>query len=142
MKNLVSLIDVNVIMDYLLEREGYFEYAQRLFEYCSDSIIDGYVAFHSMSIISYVLRKHHPAEECRQALYQVTDLLTVVSASHNAVVYAIGDENFSDFEDCLQEKCALNINADYIVTNDVKDFAASQVKAVTPAELLKIIFNS
>ena len=35
MKNMVILIDVNVIMDYLLEREGHFEYAQRLFEYCT-----------------------------------------------------------------------------------------------------------
>ncbi len=141
MKNMDILIDVNVIMDYLLERERYFEHAQRLFEYCTESIVNGYVAFHSMSIISYVLRKY-PDEERRQALYKITGLLTVVSASHNAVVYAIGDENFSDFEDCLQEKFALNINADYIVTNNVKDFAASKVPAVTPAEMVEIINNS
>lgn len=140
MKNMVILIDVNVIMDYLLEREGHFEYTRRLFEYCAEPFIDGYVAFHSMSIISYVLRKH-PDEERKQALYKVTDLLTVVSASHNAVVYAIGDKNFSDFEDCLQEKCALNINADYIVTRNVKDFAASEIPAVTPAEMIEIINN-
>ena len=141
MKNMAILIDVNVIMDYLLERGRYFEYAQRLFKYCSESLVDGYIAFHSMSIISYVLRKY-PDEERRQALYKTTDLLTVVSASHNSVVYAIGDENFSDFEDCLQEKCALNVNADYIVTSNVKDFATSKVPAVTPAEMVEIILHS
>lgn len=141
MKNMDILIDVNVIMDYLLEREKYFEYAQRLFKYCAESRVNGYVAFHRLSIISYVLRKY-PDEERRQALYKITGLLTVVSASHNAVVYAIGDENFSDFEDCLQEKCALQAGADYIVTSNVKDFAASKVPAVTPAEMVELINNS
>ena len=68
-------------------------------------------------------------------------MLTVTSASHEEVVDAIQNENFSDFEDCLQEKCALNVGADFIVTNNVKDFSASQIPAVTPAEILEVIFN-
>ena len=138
---MVLLIDANVILDYFLVRRPHFNKAHRLLTKCLEPSVKGCVSFHSMSIISYVLRKH-PDEERKQALYKVTDLLTVVSASHNAVVYAIGDKNFSDFEDCLQEKCALNINSDYIVTNNVKDFSASEIPAVTPAELLEIIHSA
>ena len=49
------------------------------------------------------------------------------------------DDNFSDFEDCLQMQCALSLRADYIVTRNVKDFAASEIPAVTPEEFLNIL---
>ncbi len=141
MKNLVVLVDANVILDYYQEREEHFAYVQRFLEYCTTHGIKGYVAFHSISIIWYALRKG-PKEERRNILRAVTKLLTVVSASHEAVVDAIGDENFPDFEDCLQEKCALQCDADYIVTRNVKDFASSKIPAVTPAKMCEIISQS
>lgn len=141
MKNLVILIDANVILDYYKEREGHFAYAQRLLEYCTVSIVKGYVAFHSMSIIWYALRKC-PNKDRRNILREIAKLLTVTAAPHKSVVDAINAENFPDFEDCLQEKCALKVNADYIVTRNVKDFETSQVKAVTPSEMIEIICNS
>ena len=36
----------------------------------------------------------------------------------------------------------LQIGADYIVTRNVKDFAASKIPAVTPAEMVEIIFRT
>ena len=42
---------------------------------------------------------------------------------------------WNDFEDCLVARCAEKIGADYIVTRNVKGFAASKVEAVTPEEL-------
>ena len=72
----------------------------------------------------------------------MTNFLTVAGASHNAVVRAILNEDFPDFEDCLQEKCALEVGADYIITRNVKDFSASEIPAVTPAEMIEIICNS
>ena len=34
------------------------------------------------------------------------------------------------------------INADYIVTNNIKDFAASTISAVIPADMLKILVKN
>jgi len=140
MKNLVILVDTNIILDYYEEREGHFEDAKRVLEYCTTPVIEGYMAFHSVSIIWYALRKA-PQQVRRNILREITKLLTVTAAQHSAVVDAVNNESFSDFEDCLQAKCALQVNADYIVTRNVKDFTASKVPAVTPAELLEIINN-
>ena len=137
---MVALIDTNVILDYLLERQPQFNDSACVLRLCRNQQLKGFVAFHSISVIWYLMRKH-PPEERRKALTEVTDMLTVTSASHEEVVNAIQNENFSDFEDCLQEKCALNVGADFIVTNNVKDFSASQIPAVTPAEILEVIFN-
>jgi len=139
---MVLLIDANVVLDYVCQREPHYECVNRLIDLTQKFKCKTYVAFHSMSVIWYVLRKHAENSRRRELLFGITDVFTVTSASHEAVVDAIGDENFSDFEDCLQEKCALQCGADYIVTRNVKDFAASKIPAVTPAKMCEIISQS
>ncbi|MBR5913108.1 MAG: PIN domain-containing protein [Selenomonadaceae bacterium] len=139
---MVLLIDANVVIDYIMIRKPQYDDAIKLIDYCRKFKVKTYVAFHSVSIIWYILRKNFPPQERRPILLSITDLLTVTAAPHESVVDAINSEDFPDFEDCLQEKCALEVDADYIVTGNVKDFETSQVKAVTPAEMLEIIFNS
>ena len=136
------LFDTNAILDYLLVREPQYNYVSNLIDLSQQRRIKTYVAFHSMSIIWYLMRKNFSPVERRKFLLKVTNIFIVVSAPQDAVVEAILNENFPDFEDCLQEKCALNVNADYIITSNVKDFAASKVPAVTPAEMVGIINNS
>ena len=48
MKNMVLLIDTNVIMDYLLIRQPFFKEAARIMFCCQRKNIQGYVAFHSL----------------------------------------------------------------------------------------------
>ena len=139
---MVLLIDTNVVLDYLLVREAQYCNAARIIDYCQQFKVKSYIAFHSVSIIWYNLRKHFQSKERRQLLLSITNFFTVTGASHNAVVRAILNEDFPDFKDCLQEKCALEVGADYIVTNNIKDFSASEIPAVTPAEMIEIICNS
>ena len=54
-------------------------------------------------------------------------------------VEALEREEFSDFEDCLQDECAKGIGADYIITRNVKDFEQSKVPAITPEQFLEIV---
>ena len=139
---MVLLIDTNVVIDYSLVRKPYYDDVLKLPDYCDKLKIQTYIAFHSVSVIWHVLRKHFPPQERRPILSEITELFTVTAAPHSAVVDAVRNESFPDFEDCLQEKCALQVNADYIVTRNVKDYETSQVKAVTPAEMIEIISNS
>jgi len=54
------------------------------------------------------------------------------------IISALNNENFTDFEDCLQDECASDFNADYIVTRNISDFKDSKVKAIEPSEFLAI----
>ena len=47
-----------------------------------------------------------------------------------------------DFEDCLVDQCAQSIEADYIVSGNIKDFSASEVKALTPYECCKMMASA
>lgn len=132
---MVVVIDANVIIDFLTSREPYFSSASKIIEKCIYGDIEGYVAFHSISNMWYILRKI-PEDQRRKWLESICTCLKVVGASHDGVVKAIRMREFKDFEDCLQDRCAEEINAEYIVTRNVSDYAASKIPAIEPQELL------
>lgn len=45
-------------------------------------------------------------------------------------------KEFRDFEDCLQDRCAKSVKAQYIVTRNVADFSGSEIPAVLPEDFL------
>ena len=51
---------------------------------------------------------------------------------------AINNEQFLDFEDCLQEECTAE-TVDYIVTRNPADFKQSRVKVFEPDEFVKLL---
>lgn len=68
MKKIKVLMDTNILLTYVSGREdNYTEAIEDIIESCVEEEIEGYVAFHSLSIIWYVSRKH-PEEERRQWL--------------------------------------------------------------------------
>lgn len=134
---MVVLIDTNVIIDYLTERNGFFESSQKVMEICSSEDVQGYVAFHSIPNIWFILRKK-PDDERRKMLKDICTILTVTGASHKDVISAIDADIFKDFEDCLQDKCAAAVQSDYIVTRNIDDFKAAKTKTITPSEFCKL----
>ena len=74
----------------------------------------------------------------RQSLKDLCEIFTVASAIQSEILSAIENDSFSDFEDCLQDKCAKDIGADYIITCNIRDFENSEVPAVTPDEFYRI----
>ncbi|MCM1538969.1 MAG: PIN domain-containing protein [bacterium] len=134
---MVVLIDTNVILDYLAEREGFFDNAKKIMEICAGGKVQGCVAFHSLPNIWFILRKK-PDNVRREMLKQVCTLLEVVSAGHDEVVEAVEAVEFTDFEDCLQDKCAVTAKADYIVTRNEEDYKCADTKVITPNEFCKL----
>ena len=59
------------------------------------------------------------------------------AASQEEILDAIEKDSFPDFEDCLQDKCAKEIGADYIITCNTKDFENSEIPAVNPQEFFQ-----
>ena len=133
---MVLLIDTNVIIDYLLVREPYFFESSEIMRMCATEKIEGYMAFHSVPNLWYILRRE--SEETRRKwLLELCGFIRVTSASHKEVISAIENVDFKDFEDCLQDRCAKAVDADYIITRNVQDYKGSSVVAVTPEDFLK-----
>ena len=134
-KNMVVLIDTNVIIDFLAVREPFYESALQVIEKCASGAADGYIAFHSLPNLWYIFRKI-PEETRRDWLEKICMILKVACASQESVLRAIRMDNFKDFEDCLQDRCAEEVMANYIITRNVSDFEASVIPAIEPEKWL------
>ena len=133
------LIDTNVLLDDLLAREPHAEASRRVVELCRAGSFSGVIAAHSVSNMFYILRKAYTTSERRTLLLAICDMFPIIGIDSEKILAALKDENFPDFEDCLQEKCALERGADYIVTWNGKDFSSGSIPALTPPELLRIL---
>ena len=135
---MVVLIDTNVIIDFLITREPYFESSSKVMEKCAVRELEGYIAFHSVSNLWYILRKI-PEDKRRKWMLDICGFLEVVGVSHDEVLKAIKMDKFKDFEDCLQDRCAKNVGAKYIITRNIDDFGESEIPAISPDNFLKVI---
>lgn len=135
---MVVLVDTNVIIDYLATREPFYKAASEIVTKCAQKELTGYIAFHSIPNLWYVLRKI-PEDRRRQWIIDICSFLRVAGVSHEEVVKAVKMKDFKDFEDCLQDRCASSVGAEYIITRNTMDFVNSQVQAISPEDFLKIL---
>lgn len=132
------IIDTNVILDYLMEREPNTECAEKIFDLCVSERLKGYVAAHSILNAYYIMRKRFSDADRRQLLLNVCKMTSIVSEDEKIIVDALKYDDFRDCEDCVVAKCAEVCNADYIITRNVKDFAESSVPAITAEDFLEL----
>jgi len=135
MKNMLVLFDTNIILDVLEKRLPFYDSSKPVLERCVSGSVTGYIALHSISNIFYILRKRYCAADRRKLLLDILDLLQVADADHKSVRNALQREDFSDFEDCLQDECAKQIHADYIVTRNTDDFTVFFHFAPSPVNI-------
>lgn len=136
------LIDTNVILDYILNREPYGTHAGRIVEACKGKKIFGCIAAHTVPNIFYILRKVYSTEERREILLALCELFDVEGIDAGKIENALKNEKFSDFEDCLQMECAKQYHADYIVTRNTADFAASNIPCIEPEQMCILLENN
>lgn len=139
-KNMVNriLIDTNVLLDYILTREPFYKEAREVILTCTEGETKGCIAAHSISNMFYILRKDFDAEERREILSNLCAIFDVEGIDKAKLLSGLHNEEFSDFEDCLQMECARAYNAEYIVTRNIDDYKSSGIKAILPKEYLKL----
>ncbi|MDR3280175.1 MAG: PIN domain-containing protein [Synergistaceae bacterium] len=63
----------------------------------------------------------------------------VTDVGKNDLLHAM-ELDITDFEDALASVCAKRVNADYILTRDIKGFLSSAVPPITPENFLNRFF--
>ncbi len=136
------LIDTNVVLDYILNREPYGDYAKRIIEACKEKKVSGCIAAHTVPNIFYILRKEYTVEERREILLALCQLFDVSGINADKIQNALKNNEFSDFEDCLQMECAKEYHADYIVTRNTADFATSNIPCMESEQMCALLENN
>lgn len=130
------LLDTNIILDYLLDREPFFSDADALFEAIESQRVIGYVTATTLTDIFYIVRKNKGAEIGKR---EVATLLAgmQVCTVNRAILEAAVSSNMSDFEDAVQLACAMADNLDAIVTRDTEGFTGTSLPVLSAGELME-----
>lgn len=139
---MVILVDTNIILDIFMNREPYADEARFIMTKCADREIIGYLAAHSIPNLFYILRKTYSQKERRRLIKNLCDIFRISDLNAEKIISAVENEEFSDFEDCLQEECAVEAMADYIVTRNPDDYKMSRIKVIEPEKFVKLLRES
>lgn len=132
------LIDTNVLLDYLLTREPFYKDAEKIIHACVDGKVKGCIAAHSVTNMFFILRKDYDSKERREILSSLFYIFDVEGIDKTKLLSGLQNEDFADFEDCLQMECARSYGAEYIITRNIDDYKMSEIKAILPKDYLKL----
>ena len=129
------LIDTNIVLDLILERQPFVENAVFIFEQIERGNLAGYVAATTITNIFYILRKAEGREAALAAIHRLLIGLQFCAVDRQTIETALS-LGLKDFEDSIQLACATLDQLDAIVTRDPKDFSGSNLPIYSPTELL------
>jgi len=132
-----ALIDTNVVLDVLFERENLLEPAKAIWVAAEDGRLLGYVSAITPITIFYLA--HRQTKNFKKARQLTAEVLNTfrVCALTETILHSAMNFPMDDYEDAAQAFSALADGLDCIITRDIKDYEKSPVKAITPMEFLE-----
>ena len=124
------LVDTNVVIDYIDERQGFLESARKLMLLGLLREFDLWMSPSQVTDMFYILTnggRASLAEEVKMSIRETRKFIKICSLSEADIDAAL-DSAWSDFEDACVYQCARKIKADAIITRNQKDFEKSSIK--------------
>lgn len=132
------LVDTNVVLDVLLNRQPFAQDAAEVFALIETSVIKGFLCATTVTTVDYLLSQTLTSVKARQALKKLLDLFEIAPVNRPVLEQAL-DSKLSDFEDAVLEQSAILAAVDVITTRNIKDFRKSSLSVLDPAELLSTV---
>jgi len=132
------LIDTNVILDLLLDREPFSNYAGILISQIEKGKLTGLLCATTITTIYYLINKTLSKKEADKSLDLLFSLFEIAPVNR-IVLETAKDLKFKDFEDAVIYASAIHSNVDAVITRNIKDFKMKEIPVYEPVEFLKIL---
>lgn len=133
------MIDTNIFIDVLGQREPFFEHSRSVLSLCEEKKIDGFISASSVTDLFYLTRRiFHDTNLSYKAIGAVLDIVKVLTVTNDDVLSAFL-QKASDFEDCLLATCAKSNHCNGIITRNKKDFTTFDIDLFSPEEIISLI---
>jgi len=130
------LLDTNVILDFVLKREPFYEDAQLIVKEIVKGSAFGYITASMTTDIFYLLQKTNGKIFALNTLTDLLIILDVLTVYKDDVHFALHCE-WDDFEDALQAQVAIRSGLDAIVTRNIKDYKkALKIDIILPRDFI------
>ena len=131
------LIDTNVVLDLLLDRQPFSEAASELFDRVEENSIEGFLGATTLTTLFYLAAKTTDSATARDQVRRLLVLCSVAPVDKSVLTEAL-DLGLRDFEDAVLVAAARRVDAQVLVTRNLKDFRkVGGLTIVSPAELVE-----
>jgi predicted nucleic acid-binding protein len=130
--------DVNILLDFFLERSPKQELINSIFEKLDENQIQGYVSISVIQTCAFYLKQAKELSVCKEIIGVICEKFTVLEGDKSAILSAI-QSTHTDIEDSIHYFICLNHHLDAIVTSD-RDFlklTKHYLPVITPKELME-----
>ena len=128
-------LDTNVLLDFLLDRPPFHDDIAEIIEVTLTASIQLCVSSVTITDTHYIISRSEGVATANRKTKELLELVKVENVGESTVQSA-SDSDFKDFEDGVQNFCAVEANHNIIVTRDTKDFKHSDLSIMTPKEYL------
>jgi len=128
------LLDTNVVLDRILQRQPWFDQAADLWQARSAGLLVAYMAASTLTDIFYIGRRIVGGADALAGVDACLREFGIVAVTRE-VLLAARALTGPDFEDNVQIACAQATGLQLIVTRDVAGFAMSPIRAIEPTEI-------
>jgi predicted nucleic acid-binding protein len=132
------LFDTDVILDLLLDRRPHASAAGRLLSKVENGEISGYLCASAVTTVHYLAAKVVGAKRARAEVQKLISLFEIAPVNR-ATLEAALEGGFSDFEDAVAHEAARHVEAQGIVTRNLRDFRNSTIPVYAPGDLLAVL---
>ena len=131
------LLDTNIVLDYLLAREPYYETSSGAIKAALEREYTLFISANCVTDIFYIAKRYGLGiKNIREQLGIMFSFMDIIGVTKSDILKTLKME-CNDFEDALQAQCAAKIKADFVITRD-EDFDGYGVKVVNPQEFIKL----
>ena len=138
------LVDTNVILDFVLQREHFVEAKQAIVQEIAakDTLMMSVGGFYTMLfVVDKYFRKdlqqsrQAAIEQTRDVMRKVLSLFTVAEHDNETLLSGIDDVSYNDIEDSCQYQLALKYGCEKLLTFNASDFPTDSCKGVEVVSL-------
>ena len=135
------LIDTNVVLDVLLQREPFCRTAAEVLNLTQRDDVREYVSASAITDIYYIANKQmNDRESVRDLLKRLLMVVSVAAVSEREIQNAL-NLAWGDFEDSVQYSVALMNEMDGIVTRNPNDYQEANMRIWLPEQALELFAN-
>ena len=133
-----ALIDTNVILDVLLDREPFSMDAALLLSHVERSEVTGYLCATTVTTLHYLITRALGRQAASRHIAALLALFRVAPVN-GMVLEKATTAPFSDFEDAVLFEAACHAGVKYIVTRNIADFKNSTLPVFSPREFINVL---
>jgi predicted nucleic acid-binding protein len=130
------LIDTNVALDILLNRQPHYINTARIYRLTENNVIRSFISASAITDIFFLAKSHIGKKPTKEALKKLLNVFRPATVTDSHIFQAL-NLDWDDFEDSVQYVVGKSFSAHYIVTRNVSDYSSGSIPAVAPEQFIK-----